>query len=189
MVKWMLGDMFTAPNPRLAIFFIGLKDSMTELVTKTRYISPEAFGNNVRAIANKGKQAGVKYFLFITPPPVCEVCRSGPPPWDRNNNHTRLYVNQLYDVAKSLGGTVIDIFSKWQTIPNWHNVYLLPDHLHLNEFGQKTVLDEIMGTLLKSIPQMHPSKMPLLFPSQPDINVTDPAPAFSKVDYRGCPAP
>jgi hypothetical protein len=34
MVKWMLGDIFTASNPRLAIFFLGLKDSMTEYVAK-----------------------------------------------------------------------------------------------------------------------------------------------------------
>jgi hypothetical protein len=111
------------------------------------------------------------------------------PPWDRNNNHTRLYVNQLYDVAKSFNGTVIDIFSKWQKDPNWHSIYLLPDKLHLNLFGQQTIFNEILAALLKSFPAMHPSKMPLLFPAQSEINVTDAAPAFSKVDYTGCPAP
>lgn len=43
------------------------------------YISPEQFSQNVDKIIAKGKQAGVRHFLIVSPPPVCEACKQGKP--------------------------------------------------------------------------------------------------------------
>lgn len=46
---------------------------------RSHYITPEQFGQNVDKVIQKGKDSGVKHFLLISPPPVCEVCKQGKP--------------------------------------------------------------------------------------------------------------
>lgn len=46
---------------------------------RSHYITPEQFGVNIDKIIARAKQAGVKHFLIISPPPVCEACKQGKP--------------------------------------------------------------------------------------------------------------
>ena len=102
-------------------------------------------------------------------------------PWDRNNAHTDLYVKQLYQLAASFNGYVIDIFQKWQAKdPNWHKIYLKPDNLHLNEAGNRAIHGEIMAALQKNIPSMLPNNMPGVFVFQPEIDLANPTIAFER---------
>lgn len=46
---------------------------------RNHYISPQQFAANVDRIIQKAKAVGVKHFLIISPPPVCEVCKKDKP--------------------------------------------------------------------------------------------------------------
>jgi hypothetical protein len=58
-------------HDQVAVFIITL--------CRSHYITPEQFAQNVGRIIQKGKDSGVKHFLLISPPPVCEVCKQGKP--------------------------------------------------------------------------------------------------------------
>jgi hypothetical protein len=49
------------------------------VLCRSHYISPQQFATNVDRIISKAKAVGVKHFLIVTPPPVCEVCKKDKP--------------------------------------------------------------------------------------------------------------
>lgn len=55
---------------------LGLTPSV---LCRNHYISPQQFAANVDRIIQKAKAVGVKHFLIISPPPVCEVCKKDKP--------------------------------------------------------------------------------------------------------------
>ncbi|KAF8073249.1 PLP3B [Scenedesmus sp. PABB004] len=75
----MLGSLWAAANPTLGIIFLGVKDSITQAVAGSHYVSPSQFESNVQAIIDAGKRAGVSKWVIITPPPVCEACKGSTP--------------------------------------------------------------------------------------------------------------
>lgn len=46
---------------------------------RDHYVSPQQFGANVDKMAQTAKQRGVRWFVFVTPPPVCESCKGKSP--------------------------------------------------------------------------------------------------------------
>lgn len=102
-------------------------------------------------------------------------------PWDRENAHTILYVQQLKQAAQKNGAAFLDIFTPWQQDPDWHNKYLLPDKLHLSDQGNSELFNLIIQTLESQVPALSPSNIALHWPLMDVIDKDNPGAAFSKV--------
>lgn len=102
-------------------------------------------------------------------------------PWDRENSHTTLYVQQLQQLASKNSAAYLDIFNAWQADPDWHNKLLLPDKLHLSAQGNDLLFNQIVQALEKQIPDLAPSNIALNWPLMDVISKDDPRAAFSKV--------
>jgi hypothetical protein len=102
-------------------------------------------------------------------------------PWDRENAHTILYVQQLQQLAAKYNGAFVNIFSDWQMIPDWSDQYLLPDKLHINALGNEKIFEAVMKGIADSVPEMDPKTIPLHYPLMNAIDKSNPGAAFSLV--------
>jgi lysophospholipase L1-like esterase len=127
---------------KLAIVFLGVKDSVTEEASKDwgrPFVSPQEFEQAVDNIAQAAQDSGAKRIVLVTPPPVCDVLCSKPGTdvntLARNTQNSQRYVDALRRVAakRDSGGSgsgsdkktgsandgggvkvrVLDIFSTW----------------------------------------------------------------------------
>lgn len=92
---------------RLAIVFLGVKDSVTETASKAwgrPYVSPEAFEAAVDRIVAQAQESGARRVVLVTPPPVCDVLCSKPgtdvSTLARNTANSQRYVDALRRVAE-----------------------------------------------------------------------------------------
>lgn len=179
---YMLDDLFDVGNPTFVILFLGTKDTLTQAVSGNHYISPEQFGQNVDRIIQKAKEAGVQHFLIVTPPPVCEACKKNTPkPWDRENAHSQLYVDQLQALATKHKAGFLNIFKEWQKDPQWYDKLLLPDGLHLSSEGNELLWQQMQGVMATQVPAVAWENVPLHFPLMDAIDKDNPSAAFDKV--------
>jgi lysophospholipase L1-like esterase len=91
---------------KLAIVFLGVKDSVTEKASEAwgrPYVSPEKFESAVDRIVGAALDSGARRVVLITPPPVCDVLCSKPgtdvTSLARNTANSQRYVDALGRVA------------------------------------------------------------------------------------------
>lgn len=110
-------------------------------------------------------------------------------PWDRENAHTILYVQQLQQLAQNNSAAFLDIFTPWQQDPDWDKKYLLPDKLHLSAQGNAELFNQIIKTLETQLPALAPANMAVNWPLMDVIDKENPAAAFDLVvSSRDLPA-
>jgi lysophospholipase L1-like esterase len=171
---------------KLAIVFLGVKDSVTEKASAAwgrPFVSPEKFEAAVDRIVGAALDSGAKRVVLVTPPPVCDVLCSKPgtdvTTLARNTANSQRYVDALRRVASkrdTSGGAgggkassssgsdsvkvrVLDIFSAWpkDAPTDWPAKYLHEDRLHLSSGGHQRLLEDLLALLKKEMPDVAPT--------------------------------
>lgn len=85
-------------------------------------------------------------------------------PWDRENAHSRQYVEQLKSLANKHKAGFVDIFEEWQKDPNWADKLLLPDKLHLSNQGNQLLWKQMQEAIAAQVPPMAWENVALHYP-------------------------
>jgi hypothetical protein len=85
-------------------------------------------------------------------------------PWDRENSHSRMYVQQLKSLAAKHKAGFLNIFEEWQKDPSWASKLLQPDMLHLSSEGNKLLFQQIQAAITEQVPAMAWENVALHYP-------------------------
>jgi hypothetical protein len=85
-------------------------------------------------------------------------------PWDRENAHSRLNVDQLQQLATKHGAAFLNIFESWQQDPSWADTLLLPDKLHLSSAGNQLLFKQMQEVITAQLPAMAWGNVALHYP-------------------------
>lgn len=85
-------------------------------------------------------------------------------PWDRENAHSKLYVEQLRSLASKHSCGFLNIFEEWQKDPNWADKLLQPDKLHLSSDGYKLLWKQMQEAIAAQVPAMAWENVALHYP-------------------------
>jgi hypothetical protein len=101
-------------------------------------------------------------------------------PWDRENSHSSMYVQQLKSLAAKHKAGFLNIFDDWQKDPSWASKLLQPDMLHLSSEGNKLLFQQIHAAITAQVPAMAWENVALHYPLMD---------AIDKVGSRVLPPP
>jgi lysophospholipase L1-like esterase len=85
-------------------------------------------------------------------------------PWDRENAHSRQYVDQLRSLAYKHKAGFVNIFDEWQKDPSWADKLLLPDKLHLSTEGNQLLWKQMQEVIAAQVAPMAWENVALHYP-------------------------
>lgn len=134
---------------KLVTVFFGANDSVLLESNEKQHVPIDEYKDNLVAIVEgvrKRYNSDVAVVL-LTPPPM------NPANWpDRTAPNTASYAKACRDVASTMGLPCIDLHSILLALPDYNE--LLSDGLHLNDAGNKLVVDELITCVAKNFPHL-----------------------------------
>lgn len=169
------------PAPLLLTIFFGANDAALSNGSASRQHVPlDCFGANLREMVARGRAAGARHLVLITPPPVyapdrvkCNKERyglEGMP--ERTNEEAGRYASVCKEVAAELGVPVLDLWTQFQARDGWQT-RLLCDGLHLSDEGNTTVYELLQQLVNRQCTGARVEELTLDLPLHSDI--VDPA--------------
>ncbi|KAF3437016.1 hypothetical protein FNV43_RR19769 [Rhamnella rubrinervis] len=175
--------------PAVATVFFGANDAaILGRQSEKQHVPAEEYKENLRKIVLHMKECSPTILIvLITPPPVDEEGRNEyarslygenarelP---ERTNETTGIYAKQCVELAKEMGLSFIDLWSKMQETEGWQKKFL-SDGLHLTPDGNAVLHRELIRVLSKS--WFSAEEMPYDFPHHSNIDGKNPEKAFQQ---------
>ncbi|KAL5725111.1 hypothetical protein ACHQM5_008291 [Ranunculus cassubicifolius] len=170
-----------------ATIFFGANDAaLLGRTSERQHVPIDEYKENLRKIARHLKECSpTMLVILITPPPIDEEGRfeyarslygdKAMELSERTNETTGVYAKECVEVAKELGLSSINLWSKMQETQGWQKKFLR-DGLHLTEEGNGIVHQEVVKVL--SAAWMNADEMPYDFPHHSQIDGKNPEKAF-----------
>ncbi|BBN12870.1 isoamyl acetate esterase [Marchantia polymorpha subsp. ruderalis] len=194
---YMLKNLFplTSPNPPLLVtVFFGANDAaLPDRGSRAQHVPLVEYKENLRKIVAHLKEANVKHIILITPPPVDikgrqayaratygEKAEELP---ERTNEAAGQYAQACETVAQETGVRSINLWSIFQSTPNWEQKFLC-DGLHFTPEGNMETFEQLEQLL--DDPNLTPSLnwevMPWCYPEYSAIDTENPASSLGALD-------
>ncbi|XP_010251204.1 PREDICTED: GDSL esterase/lipase At5g62930 isoform X3 [Nelumbo nucifera] len=175
--------------PVATIIFFGANDAaLLGRNNERQHVPVEEYEENIRRIVNHLKEySPTMLVVLITPPPVNEEGRKeyarsvyGEKAVDlpeRTNEMAGVYAKLCVELAKELGLSSINLWSKMQETEGWEKKFL-SDGLHLTEEGNAILHQEVVRVFNEA--WLCASEMPYDFPHHSEIDWRNPENAFQQ---------
>nr|XP_043635717.1 GDSL esterase/lipase At5g62930 [Erigeron canadensis] len=178
----------TTPPAATTVFFGANDAALPGRTSERQHVPLEEYKENLRKIVHHLKECSATMLIvLITPPPVDEEGRQeyatsvyGEKAMklpERTNEAAGTYANGCVDVAKELGVSSINLWSKMQETQGWQKKFL-SDGLHLTPDGNKIVFEEVVKVFNGA--WLSAPEMPSDFPHHSEIDSQDPEKAFQQ---------
>ncbi|CAO2823060.1 unnamed protein product [Amaranthus hypochondriacus] len=177
-----------ADLPIAATIFFGANDAaLLGRNSERQHVPSEEYKENLRKMVLHLKKCSPNMLVvLITPPPVDEEGRmeyaqsmygeKAMKRPERTNEVAGVYANQCLSLAKELGVSSIDLWSKMQQTEGWQKKYL-SDGLHLTPEGNAVVYREVIQIFTEA--GLNAENMPFDFPHHSEIDPKNPEKAFT----------
>ncbi|XP_076885833.1 GDSL esterase/lipase At5g62930-like, partial [Bidens hawaiensis] len=175
--------------PIAATVFLGANDAaLPGRTSEHQHVPIEEYKENLRKIVRHIKECSpTMLIVLITPPPIDEEGRlqyakslygeKAMTLPERTNEVAGNYASACVEVAKELGVSAVNLWSKMQETQGWQKTFL-SDGLHLTPDGNKVVFEEVVkvfnGAGLSAL------DMPSDFPHHSEIDHQNPAKVFQE---------
>ncbi|XP_076940907.1 GDSL esterase/lipase At5g62930-like [Bidens hawaiensis] len=181
--------MCSTTPPIAATVFLGANDAaLPGRTSEHQHVPIEEYKENLRKIVRHIKECSpTMLIVLITPPPIDEEGRlqyakslygeKAMTLPERTNEVAGNYASACVEVAKELGVSAVNLWSKMQETQGWQKTFL-SDGLHLTPDGNKVVFEEVVkvfnGAGLSAL------DMPSDFPHHSEIDHQNPARVFQE---------
>ncbi|XP_057951509.1 GDSL esterase/lipase At5g62930 isoform X2 [Malania oleifera] len=174
----------TKPPIATTIFFGANDAALLGRTSERQHVPVEEYKENLRAIVHHLKVCSPSMLVvLITPPPVDEEGRKefalekAMKHPERTNEVAGIYAKQCVDLAKELGVSSINLWSKMQETKGWQKKFL-SDGLHLTVEGNAVVHQEVVRVFTDA--GLSAPHMPYDFPHHSEIDGKNPENAFQQ---------
>ncbi|KAM0035098.1 putative GDSL lipase/esterase, SGNH hydrolase superfamily [Helianthus debilis subsp. tardiflorus] len=180
----------TSSTPPVAttVFFGANDAALTGRYSERQHVPLDEYKENLRKIVRHLKECSpTMLIVLITPPPIDEEWQqqyAASPHGEkamklpeRTNEVTGIYANGCVEVAKELGVSSVNLWSKMQETQGWQKKFL-SDGLHLTPDGNRVVYEEVVKVL--SGAWLSAPEMPADFPHHLEIDPENPAKVFQE---------
>ncbi|KAL5816260.1 hypothetical protein ACOSQ3_024638 [Xanthoceras sorbifolium] len=173
--------------PLATTIFFGANDAaLLGRNSERQHVPVEEYSDNLRKIVQHLQACSpTMKILLITPPPVDEEGRmkyarsiygkNAMKLPERTNEGAGVYAKQCMELAKDMGISSIDLWSKMQETEGWQKTFL-SDGLHLTPEGNAIVHEEVVRVFSET--GLSADNMPYDFPHHSNIDGKNPEKAF-----------
>ncbi|KAL0580246.1 isoamyl acetate-hydrolyzing esterase [Marasmius crinis-equi] len=168
---------------RLLVIWFGANDSCIK--PSPQHVPITKFISNLKHLVNLVQSPKSEYYspdtkiILITPPPVNTFqrkadleSRTPPQELDRLFETTKRYAEAVKDAASEEEVAVVDIWSAFWDGSGHDERNLskfLTDGLHLNKEGYTVVYEQLLATIGKNYPELHPDAIEYVFPRWDEV--------------------
>ncbi|KAI7753169.1 hypothetical protein M8C21_021554 [Ambrosia artemisiifolia] len=175
----------TTPPVATTVFFGANDAALPGRTSERQHVPLEEYKENLRKIVRHLKECSpTMLIVLITPPPIDEegqqqyaISVHGEKAPERTNEVTGNYANGCVEVAKELGVSSVNLWSKMQATQGWQKKYI-SDGLHLTPDGNNVVYEEVVKAFTGA--WLSANEMPADFPHHMEIDPQNPAKAFQE---------
>ncbi|KAF5330647.1 hypothetical protein D9619_006029 [Psilocybe cf. subviscida] len=178
----------TAPNLRVLAIWFGANDAC--ILPSPQHVPLPVFKSTLKTMVSMvHSPASPRYspntrILLISPPPINTIARAAalaarvpPMKLDREFEITRAYANVVREVAQEEGVAFVDAWTALWDAAGREEMGLervMEDGLHLNAAGYAVMYDELMKTIARDYPDVHPNNLGPVFPPWAEIDWSHP---------------
>ncbi|KAK1427649.1 hypothetical protein QVD17_16340 [Tagetes erecta] len=175
----------TTPPVAATVFFGANDAALLGRTSESQHVPIEEYKENLRKIIRHLKECSpTMLIVLITPPPIDEEGRlesvygeKATKLPERTNEAAGSYAKECVEVAKELGVSSVNLWSKMQETHGWQKKFL-SDGLHLTPDGNKVVHEEVVKVLNGA--WLSAPDMPSDFPHHSEIDPQNPEKVFKQ---------